>query len=717
MQKSLMLLAFSYNGFFAFFCSDDLHRFEEKKNVLSTTTMPTTHNATSAAQTLHDIRIKYLILSFTDAVSDNSFNSTKSSIYPMERRDEHLCDSSLTIVTEENKQQHKHLLSTEPSKEVLLDGRSMISEDEYLVNDIDDDNDQNFEWDQTSDEEDDSGFLHRAASSSTEKECRRFFRQARTAYNKYCCWNYLSHFMKQVIIAVIGSSLFTTAAVCVNIFSPCPTFQYEVDPNFTNIRSNDQILLYWAAFMWGFSWITIFTIEAIPIVVSKWCKTFLSHRSEQVKTNMEYYMNLKWYIGFLIITAWNWGAWAFLTAVPFSSFCWFKKQPLFETGLAKQRIVIMLHLLEQKSEIRSSNLIYKLQKNLKKVIINEQKSCNRGGKHGKDINSDEYARKNAKKLYISLAYPDGTVLPEDKEVRRCLLLSDFEPYFKTAQEARDAFAIFDRDSNGDITRREFRDTVLHIYRKRKDIAVSMRNTTQALGKIDLMLLCVSFFALLLIACGFFPNQLMAGTCSHRFIVISFDICFWQYRQESLKARRFGSMSEITQFNIDFCTTTEQFWELHDRLNVWVTCQSRDFGSDFDLRCEEIIDVNDLILKVWLPHKGNWQDIMKRFQRKTRFMLALKDIMTELGIRYELPTQRFTSAVLPPDDKTPVFGNPHLMRSTPQSSNSEQQQQQQQSAFPLAQDSKEQQIYKEIKQARLSSSNAHNSIRHTGHVAS
>jgi hypothetical protein len=53
-------------------------------------------------------------------------------------------------------------------------------------------------------------------------------------------------------------------------------------------------------------------------------------------------------------------------------------------------------------------------------------------------------------------------------------------------------------------------------------------------------------------------------------------------------------------------------------------------------------MNQVILTMWLPHKGNWVELGKRFQRKTRFMLAMKSILTDLDIRYELPAQKFTS---------------------------------------------------------------------------
>lgn len=328
-----------------------------------------------------------------------------------------------------------------------------------------------------------------------------------------------------------------------------------------------------------------------------------------------------------------------------------------------------------------------------------------------DINSDEYAKKNARKLYISLAYPDG-ILPAEGEARRCLLLSDFVPYFKTAEEAKKAFEIFDRDGNGDITRREFRDTVVHVYRERKDISISIRDTSQALGKVDYMLLGVSIIALLFTSFAIFNVEVWKSLVPLGSILLALSFVFGNTAKNTFESilflfvshvydtgdyvlvddqyllvhnvgvmgttfisgdgqtvfapttvlmtklitnvRRSGNMGESVKINIDFRTTSDQFWELHDRLSAWVASQSRDFGPGFDVRVADIIDVNQLILNIWLPHKGNWQELGKRFKRKTRFMLALKDILTELNIKYELPAQRITQSIHH-ENQQPIFG--------------------------------------------------------------
>lgn len=367
----------------------------------------------------------------------------------------------------------------------------------------------------------------------------------------------------------------------------------------------------------------------------------------------------------------------------------------------------------------SADLLYSFKKNLKKAVINDQPHLSKNlFREEIDINSDEYARKNAKKLYTSLAYPNGT-LPTDKgEARKRLLLSDFEPYFKSAEEAKKAFEIFDRDGNGDITRREFRDTVLHVYRERKDISISMRDTSQALGKIDYMLLGVSLIALLFTVFAIFHVEVWHSLVPLGSILLAMTFVFGNTAKNTFESvlflfvthpydagdyvlidgqyllvhnlgvmgttfisgdgqvvygpttvlmtklihnvRRSGNMGETITINIDFRTTSDQFWELHDRLSQWVTSQSRDFGPGFDVRVADIIDVNQMIINIWLPHKGNWQELGKRFKRKTRFMLALKDILTELEIKYELPAQRITQTTI---TQAPLFDAPNT---TPQS---------------------------------------------------
>ena len=152
-------------------------------------------------------------------------------------------------------------------------------EDDSSDPDIDDDKDHAFDWDDD----------NRAAEPTLKRH--KTVKRLQGAYNKYCCWHYLSSFMKRVIIALLGSSVFITAGVCTYIYLPHPTEEQLVDPKFKNIRANVQVWMFWAAFMWNIAWIITFLIEAVPFVVYKWVKFFRGRKSEKVKTYMEVSMH------------------------------------------------------------------------------------------------------------------------------------------------------------------------------------------------------------------------------------------------------------------------------------------------------------------------------------------------------------------------------------------------------------------------------------------
>lgn len=341
-------------------------------------------------------------------------------------------------------------------------------------------------------------------------------------------------------------------------------------------------------------------------------------------------------------------------------------------------------------------------KGFSSIVLAEQPTATTGrvDKSKMDINSDGYAKKVARKLFYSLAYPEGYYGQEEPDEKKYLDLSDFSPYFKDREQAIEAFKVFDKDGNGNLSRREFRDTVVQIYRERKDLAQSIRDTSQALGKIDATLLVVSTLITIVISLCVFqvdfwnaliPFGTILAACTFIFDTsakslfsgILFQFVTHPYDSGDMvmidgnymvvenigilgtvfvaadgpllyvptsvlttkiisNVRRSGNMGEIIQFNVDFRTGNDLILTLHQKLLEWVQSQTRDFGPGFDLRVKDIVDMNQVILTVWLPHKGNWSELSKRFQRKTRFMMALKTILTELDIKYELPAQRITS---------------------------------------------------------------------------
>lgn len=137
------------------------------------------------------------------------------------------------------------------------------------------DDDEEFDWN------DDPDDPNKPKRRKTTRE------RIQAAMKKPCCWHFLSPFMKRLIIAATGSLIFIAVAVAIYLLLPKPTEAEENDPNFSNIRSNAQLWMYWAAFMWHIGWITTVFVEIVPSFVSLWTKIFVGRRSEKVKSSME----------------------------------------------------------------------------------------------------------------------------------------------------------------------------------------------------------------------------------------------------------------------------------------------------------------------------------------------------------------------------------------------------------------------------------------------
>ena len=107
------------------------------------------------------------------------------------------------------------------------------------------------------------------------------------------------------------------------------------------------------------------------------------------------------------------------------------------------------------------------------------------------LRTPQDARTLAKKLFQALCRrPDDLLVPED-----------LDPYFTTLEESRYAFAFFDKDNNGDISKQEMKAAVLEIYRERMAIEKSLRSSSQAIGKLDNLLKAVVYVIVLFISLG------------------------------------------------------------------------------------------------------------------------------------------------------------------------------------------------------------------------
>ncbi|KAG0286981.1 hypothetical protein BGZ97_007248 [Linnemannia gamsii] len=302
----------------------------------------------------------------------------------------------------------------------------------------------------------------------------------------------------------------------------------------------------------------------------------------------------------------------------------------------------------------------------------------------KDIGSTANAKRLAKTLFYNLQ-TNG----ED------LVVENFYPYFSTQEEARTAFAIFDKDGNGDISKSEMKEKIFYVYKERKDLHTSLRDLSQAVGKLNVIFLTIVAVIWLFIILSIFGKDIVKNMLSIGSFLVALSFVFgnslkilfenivflfithpydsgdlvsiegtdmyvrevglnsttfvtWDgkrmYYPNNLisskpihNVRRSPNMTDKIVLNIDCYTPQSKIFELRARMRDYLIRESKDFLPDLEIQIQEM----DAKLKIsmCIEHKGNWQDSGRRWARRTAFNYALKEAVEEIGIQYYALPQR------------------------------------------------------------------------------
>ncbi|KAG6378412.1 Mechanosensitive ion channel-domain-containing protein [Boletus reticuloceps] len=296
------------------------------------------------------------------------------------------------------------------------------------------------------------------------------------------------------------------------------------------------------------------------------------------------------------------------------------------------------------------------------------------------VNSTHEAKRLARAIYKAF---------RDRH-RSYLIPADFQPAFATLGEAQEAFRVFDRDNNGDISRSEIKATILRIYKERRFLSRSMRDVGVALKTLDQILLLFAFVILFFISLSVFgvnvtqsltsvyslgiaASFIFKNTASSTFDAIMFlfvshpfdtgDRCFIDtdnlvvkkmglfatvfvrsdgtetyYFNSQLFAkfitnvRRSDKMAESLTMQVAWRTPLEKLDALEARLNEWLaTEENRWFQPTTSITLQTISFQRHLELTIAIPHNSTWQDWGLRNARRTAFHAAVQYYCRQLGI--------------------------------------------------------------------------------------
>ncbi|KAI0268803.1 hypothetical protein BC834DRAFT_923155 [Gloeopeniophorella convolvens] len=276
----------------------------------------------------------------------------------------------------------------------------------------------------------------------------------------------------------------------------------------------------------------------------------------------------------------------------------------------------------------------------------------------------------ARRIFLSFRKPG----------RDYLVFQDISRFFRTLDEADAAFALFDKDGNGDVSLEETEQACGEFHREQLSIEHSMRDLDSAVGRLDNILMSVYVIVAILIIAVTLEAQLTtlitgAGTLilglswliggSLADVLTSIIFLFVRHPFDvgdrvdlgekgsyTVKEIRLLStifldnhgtyvqapntvlntlMSESFTFDVAYSTTFEQIERLRSLMLGFVQIERRDYQPLFDIVVVDIPDQEKMTLKAEIMYKSNWQQGAVKAVRRNKWVCALKLNLAEAKI--------------------------------------------------------------------------------------
>ncbi|EPQ57543.1 hypothetical protein GLOTRDRAFT_74415 [Gloeophyllum trabeum ATCC 11539] len=295
------------------------------------------------------------------------------------------------------------------------------------------------------------------------------------------------------------------------------------------------------------------------------------------------------------------------------------------------------------------------------------------------LESANKSRLLARRLFYSFVKPGHDYLE----------VQDIARFFPTPEDADAAFALFDKDGNGDASRDEVELACMDYHREQLSIEHSMRDLDSAVGRLDNIFMSLYVVVAALIVAVALDTQLTtlvtgAGTLilglswligssaqevltsiiflfiKHPFDVgdrVDIDKASYTVKEIRLlttvfadgkgcqvlapntilngkfilNIRRSGQMSETFEFDVDYSTTFEQLEQLRDKMLTFVKEERRDYQPVFDVTVADIGDQEKMTCQADIKYKSNWQQGAVKARRRNKWICALKTALADCHI--------------------------------------------------------------------------------------
>lgn len=290
----------------------------------------------------------------------------------------------------------------------------------------------------------------------------------------------------------------------------------------------------------------------------------------------------------------------------------------------------------------------------------------------------------ARRLYHSFHANDS-----DDEIKR----EHMRDAFDTDEEADAAFAMFDKDFNGDVTCEEMEISCVEIGKERKSITSSLKDLDHAVSKLDDILTVVVAIIVILIFISLISRSFSGVLTSAGTTILGLSWLFSQLAQEFLASivfvfvkhpfdvgdrcdvlmngvvtslivkeislmatefrmldgrivqapnnvlnqlfilnmRRTSGVAEGVPTTLRFGVSIELIDQLRARMVDFVRSEPRDYKPDILTELTDIPNLLGVKLTIIFFHKQNWQNEGLRIGRRNKFMCALMVNCQALGL--------------------------------------------------------------------------------------
>ncbi|KAK4415737.1 Mechanosensitive ion channel protein 10 [Sesamum alatum] len=285
----------------------------------------------------------------------------------------------------------------------------------------------------------------------------------------------------------------------------------------------------------------------------------------------------------------------------------------------------------------------------------------------KVITSEVEARDAAKRIFRNVAKHGHKYIDEDDLLR-----------FMPKEEVDNAIPLFEGAAESRrIKKSAFRNWVVKAYNERKCLAVSLNDAKTAIEELNKLasgFFWSSFHHNFLLVVFMFGNtaKMIFEAIIFVFVVHPFDVgdrcvidgvqmvvdemnilstIFLKGDNEKVcypnavlatkpisNFNRSPEMGDAVEFAVDFNTSVESIASLRAKIKAYLESKPQHWSPNHSVQIKEIVDVNKMIMALYVSHTINFQNAGERGNRRSDLVFELKKIFEELGIKYHLLPQ-------------------------------------------------------------------------------